>query len=275
MSRLIVEINNTVVDTIESISFSSTLDEIVDCSVLTKRFFAKKSFENIVKSIIDPFNITLLNKSKISDTLDKFGISKTETAFSAIERLCRYFSAMPRMDGLGQLVVDNFSNEPIHTFVLGQNISSLEVSVSHNDRFSEYYGKTDFIVSKGSTWKERLVTDKSVAVDTGLSRYRPCVLLPEGRLEKSKIANRINWEAQTRAGKSISVSIVCSDFFIDNSLLEIGNTVNVITSNKNYSLIINSLEFVQDSSNTSVYLNAVHAETYKQNPSEKINLVIR
>ncbi|QPC44010.1 hypothetical protein HW532_15720 [Kaustia mangrovi] len=138
---------------------------------------------------------------------DRFPINPGETAFEAIDRICRLSGVLPVSDGQGGLLLTRSGSQRISTaLVEGQNILSAEASFTQSGRFSEYRvmgqhpGSDDFYGDPAS----EVVAD---ALDENVRPGRLLIVRPEGIVTLKAAEERAAWEAIVRSARAGQVSV--------------------------------------------------------------------
>ena len=159
----------------------------------------------MVTDICKPFGINVIDAAEDKTTFKDVTIQSGESCFSVIDRFCKQVGVLPITFETGELVLANaaeVNQDPVADLVLGENILSLLEVESSKERFSEYTIKGQKS-GEGKPWKsEKATTLMAKSTDKGVERYRPLVIMSEGKTTPSLIQKRANWEAQVRAGRS-------------------------------------------------------------------------
>jgi prophage tail gpP-like protein len=191
---------------------SKTCD-LIDCSAMNKPGQWKGlPLLDIAKAIAAPFGIEVSVAGKEQpETVKDFQIQQGETAFNAIERLCRLQGFLASDDEQGNLVIARAGSDSgagtIQCTPIGIGNNVLEGSATYNvkDRFSDYIVKgqqagsddIDGDTARGSQWSLK---------DGNVRRYRPLLTVAEGQTNTAGARKRAAWERSTRAGKSIQLN---------------------------------------------------------------------
>jgi len=264
-----------------SLDFSgrSKTCDIVDCAGLYKtNNWTKSTISQICKDICKPFGIkvTLMTVDKI---VESFAIQSGETSFESIERLCRAFAILPSTNEFGGLQLSSLgSGKADSDIVVGKNVEDIEIEENHTNRFSEYHIKGQG-KGNGNQWSNNTIGLKGIANDNGIERYKPIILIAENKMNDSEIQNRANWECQIRAGRSITVKVEwpgwTQDPFSEYSrpwkINEIARVVDEqwgIDSN----MLVCDVTLKAESNGKKTNLTLVPIETFKPNPTDKVQL---
>jgi prophage tail gpP-like protein len=117
--------------------------DLIDCAAIQKSStWVKAKFSRIVTDICDPFSIVVDTSQLTSDeTIEKFTLQNGDTAFEAIERLCRSQAVLPLTDVEGNLLLTyaaDFTTTADEDLELGKNILEVEREANWKERFSAY-----------------------------------------------------------------------------------------------------------------------------------------
>lgn len=187
-----------------SVSGRDVTADLVDCSIEgPPTEWHNTGLARIAADICKPFGITISAETDLGAAFAKAKINEGDTAFQFIEGLCRKRAVLPVSYGDGVLrFVRTGANRAADRLELGVNILKGSRSGDNRDRFSRYAVKGQ---GKGS---DKLTTadfvgPSAAATDPGIKRYRPLVLIASGPIDAGYCQKRANWEATTRAGKSM------------------------------------------------------------------------
>lgn len=251
--------------------------DLVDAAVLRKSStWQAAKFSKIIKDICDPFSIEVDAVDLLSDPkIEKFTVQPGESAFQAIERLCRSQAVTPLTDKEGRLVLTYSGlTSTIDSLVLGKNVLSLTESVDWNDRFSRYIGKGQ-AGNGGKAWQKQNTQIAAEATDPEVTRYRPFLFLAESKTSLSMIRARVNWEAQVRAGRSKSYTATVRDWTQTGGIpWGINRRVSLRAASwgVDTELLITGLTFTLDDSGRRTDLTLNSVDTYRADPLERVEL---
>lgn len=192
---------------------SKTCD-LIDCSAMNKPGqWRGIGLVDIAKAIAKPFGIEVKTAGKDTPgTVADFQLQQGETAFAAIERLCRLQGFLVSDDEEGSLIITRAGSDSsagtlqCQPLGIGNNVLRGSLSVNTKDRFSEYIvkgqqsGGSDDI--DGDTARGTVYSLK----DSNIKRYRPMMVVSEGQTDTSTARKRAAWERSTRAGKSVQIN---------------------------------------------------------------------
>ncbi|MFP3944634.1 MAG: phage baseplate assembly protein [Alphaproteobacteria bacterium] len=176
---------------------------LVDCSALNEPGEWNGRFvQDIAADIARPFGIEVVLAATPGAPFKRFRLEAGETAFEAIERLCRMRRLLCTSDPSGRLVLTRAGTDRHATaLVLGQNILSASGSFSSRDRFSRYMVKAQQPGGDNIS-PEDAAGVKAEATDPGITEYRPLLILPEQDADIEAAKQRVEWEADVRAARA-------------------------------------------------------------------------
>jgi prophage tail gpP-like protein len=183
------------------------LVDLLDCSAMhTSRTWSRKTFSSIIYDLLSPFGLFVNPNALGADDplIEKFTLQSGEAVFDAVERLCRSQAVLPLSSFSGDLILGyaaTGNERALEDLSLPGNLLSLTESVDWTERFSEYtaigQGPGD-----GKRWTKEMLQAAATATDTGVTRYRPKLIMSENKVTKEILVKRVGWEAQVRSGRS-------------------------------------------------------------------------
>lgn len=191
---------------------SKTAD-LIDCSAMNKPGqWQGLNLLDIAKAIAKPFKIDVKVSGKDQPgKVANFALQQGETAFNAIERLCRLQGFLVSDDEDGNLVITRAGSDSSAGTLqcvplgIGNNIKQGSASFNVKDRFSEYLIKGQQAGSDDIDAENAATVSYSLK-DTNIKRYRPMLVVAEGETNTETARKRAAWERSTRAGKSVQIS---------------------------------------------------------------------
>jgi len=194
--------------------------DLVDCAAIQpSSTWDKAKFSSIVKAICLPFGIIVDSSQLTTDELiDKFTLQNGETAYQAIERLCRSQAVLPLADLEGNLLLTyaaDFTVTADEDLEVGKNIKEIEYEANWKERFSEYTIRGQRS-GAGKAWDGRITQMVEQATDLGIDRYRPFVFMSENKATDANLRARVAWEAQVRAGRGTFYNVVVQGWYQTN-----------------------------------------------------------
>lgn len=174
--------------------------------------WSERRLDRIAADLAKPFGISVRAAADVGKPFPKFRLEEGETAFEAIERMCRQRAILPVSDGKGGLVLTRRGTARAPAaLVLGLNIKAASGSFSDRERFQRYIVKAqqsgnDFLSG------EAAASPKAEASDPAIARYRPAIVLAEEQGDGATLAERAKWEASVRAGRARRGEITVQGF---------------------------------------------------------------
>jgi prophage tail gpP-like protein len=182
--------------------------DLVDCSAINRPGqWSGLRFESIVQELIAPFGLSVSVETDTGEAFKKFNIQQGETAYETIERMAKMRALLVVSDGLGNLVITRAGNGKSATaLVQGQNILAASSKNSMAERFSQYLCKGQ---DQGNdTHPASVFTQpKGSAIDADVSRYRPMLVMAEGKATSKICQDRAAWERSVRIGKALTATV--------------------------------------------------------------------
>lgn len=254
------------------VSGRSKTADLIDCSAVhSPGNFHDQTTLQIASAIASPFGISVEMGGGASPALvEKFELDNGETAFESIERLCRKHQLLitPTREGNLQLT---YADKSAYGFVLSHWIEA-SVTSDYSQRFSEYrakgqrHGYDEIDPLKSSRVYKQ--TDVS-----GVGRYRPKIVRPEGTTTDADAQKRIDWQASRDLGDSLKMDITLLGFRTPGN----AGTGSIWQKNKRVAvsseelgvgqqLLIESVSFEKSAQGTFTRLSLVHPHAYAPEP---------
>ena len=259
----------------------SKTQDLIDCSAMNKPGQWKGSnLLDICKAIAKPFGISVsaAGKSK-PETVKDFQLQQGETAFAAIERLCRLQGFLASDDENGNLIITRVGSDSsagtlqCSPLGIGNNIKSGSSKVSYKDRFSEYLIKGQQAGSDDLDG-DAAATPSWTLKDGNVSRYRPLMVVSEGQSSTDTARKRAAWERSTRIGKSVELNYEVAGWIATqggeiwkiNTLVPVNDTILKI----NGQFLIAEASYSISERGTTTQLRLTPPEAYEPEPADDI-----
>lgn len=218
--------------------------DLVDCSAPPKEWGGQK-FEAIALELLKPYGVTLTTqldtdgngyKAKGKDAkgkaatgnagtggglIPKKASNSGETVHKLLEKMAKSQAALLVSDRVGGLIITRagLAGRAADTLVLGKNIKSLNYDRTFANLYSEITVKGQ--QSGAQLPRSNLVNVEQSAKPVGvikradttaqnaaINRYRPLILMAEEQAGADRCKRRAAWEASTREGKSLKLTIM-------------------------------------------------------------------
>lgn len=178
--------------------------DLIDCSAIHKPDqWSGIALDRLATILAAPFGVTVSVEADVGAPIPTAKLQHGETAWEAIERFARMRALLVVSDGRGGLVLTRAGKgrQATDAIVEGQNAKALSLRASGAERFSEYLvkGQRSAATDEDDDAARRV---SGRAVDRGISRYRPMLVLAEGQSDGASAADRAAWEASVRAGRA-------------------------------------------------------------------------
>lgn len=237
--------------------------DLVDCSPELKgQRLNDVTLRDVVKTLTEPFPVSGHVRSSTGEA-HKVNL-KNATVFEVIEKLCRTEGLLIMPDGAGGFVIDKpATRKASYPLVMGENILSADIQTNDEGRFSRYTATGQGAVTNSASAS---VEDKNV------SRHRPHIFQPSGRMDERQIQQRVEWEATIRAARSQSITVRVAGWrqgMNEGELWDVNQLVEVKIPQRGIesTMLIKSLTLSHDGSQgTTTSLQLVHPDSYARQP---------
>lgn len=204
--------------------------DLVDCSAANSPgTWKNRTLTQIAAAIAKPFGISVKADIDVGVPFKNFSLNPGESAFEAIERLCRYRGVMPVSDGAGNIIITGPGTQRIPLRLIeGENILSADGELSWRDRYSHYTVKGS---SPGSNFSTPALDagPKGEADDPNVTRFRPLIIIAEEPGSAVAFKKRAQWEAAVRRGRAARSLIEIQGWRHSSGLWQPNRIVNVKT----------------------------------------------
>lgn len=207
-----LETSFSAIDTTDNLIGRDYTGDLVDCSVVNEPDEWKNiNLFDLAKKLCSPFGIRVVQDTDVGEKFLTYKIQQGETVFEALSRAAKMRGILLVSAKDKGLRLTTRGSEKINTpLVAGKNgnILSCRKLSSYADRYSQYTvkGQQGGIELDGYSGDEKSVIGQ--AKDKIISRYRPLLVLAENQADAKSARRRAEWEASTRAAKSLSLSVV-------------------------------------------------------------------
>ena len=188
--------------------------DLVDCSYIEKPDqWRGADIATIAADLAAPFGVSVNAEKAPPDKIPNFKVEPGETAWEALDRLCTLKGLLVYPDAAGGLIIASPGTESLGLVIAQEDCINLNVNDSHLERYSEYLikGQRPCFASGADAGEAKTKNQtKDAAQDKGVKRYRPLLVLSEGA--GAEAAQRAAWEAASRAGKGLKVSLTLPGF---------------------------------------------------------------
>lgn len=247
--------------------------DLIDCSAVHSpdewRNFDLLQFAT---ALAKPFGVKVTADVPVGERFQVLKLQQGETAFEAIERYARQRKLLLMPDGAGGLLLTRAGKRRSDVaLVQGENILEASGSIDHSERFSSYLVKAQTSFSTDSDGEAEAHIEGAVT-DSGVTRYRPMLVVAEAGGSNSSAQERAAWEANSRIGKSASASITVQGWrqspggqlWAPNMLV----TVSSAWLRLEGDMIIRQATFERGTSGTTTKLDLVSPQTFAPEPPD-------
>jgi len=203
--------------------------DLVDCSAERPTGqFSGLNLLQIAQELAKPYGITV-KCFGTPPVVPQFNLMIGESAWSIIERICRWAAFLCYEDVDGSLILANGMNtQAASGCTEGVNVQAAHATYTMNDRFSEY----DVFLQALDVWTDAGQGGNQVAAskDPNVPRHRAKYLIAEGGAGGLGLAQpRANWEASRRYGRSRQVACTVDSWRDSSGTLWTPNTLVPLT----------------------------------------------
>jgi prophage tail gpP-like protein len=182
--------------------------DLIDCTYNEdNNEFKKQTRANIIRRLIDPFEIELTIDSTASTEanvkIDSFKVNEGCYVYEMISEICRDAGILPLSKGDGKLTItkSTTTDKATDTIQFDSNAIYGKLIQDDSNRYSDYICK-GFGIGGDSKRLEDFIEPSGVFSDPIISRYRPLTIFSDRATDSGKCKDRAKWEARLRAGFS-------------------------------------------------------------------------
>jgi len=189
-----------------SISGRTNAGDLVDSSHVGPSNFTDISLPNLIRKLIEPFNIELiLSTSDVGAKFEEFTVKQNETVWDALKRATLMRGLLLISTANGNIELTRRGSSFARTALeQGENITQASSRFDNSDRFSQYIVKSQR--SGGPNISGRSASEnEGQAFDDGIMRNRPTVIISESSGDSGEAKKRAQWEASLRAAEALEV----------------------------------------------------------------------
>lgn len=251
--------------------------DLVDSSVLGPATFTNLDLKSLAEKLVDPFNssrkfskIQVLNQvGNLGDIFETFTVKQGETVFEALNRAAMVRGVLMTSTVEGNIaIVRKGSTRAVTELHQGVNVISGSVDFDNTERFNKY-------VVKGQTggtdeyFGDDASSPTAEALDNGVERYRPTIVMAETSVDTGKAQDRANWEATTRAAKAAEVNVRVHGWRQQNGQLWVPNQIvrcrlPFLFVDKD--LLIVSVNYIKNNSGTLCDMKLMRKDAFEPKP---------
>lgn len=249
-----------------ALSARSKTADIVDCSAPAKVWRSVR-LDDWIAELISEYSTGVNDEAGVLGTVvPRIKTQVGETLFDAIDRVTRELRILVTDDENGLLLFTRAGLTPASTdrIVMGENVLAMEGRQSGRDRFStiEVKGQTvdgDIEFLAAGTYEDRRVL-----------RFRRLIIVPEKGVRTSEAAARAQWEALTRAGRSVQYTYTVQGWTqASGRLWRKNSTVLIDDPRRRFAatpMLITACRYSLDQSGTTTTITVSPASAYTPEP---------
>lgn len=250
--------------------------DLVDCSAMNEPGqWTGLRAEQLVLELVKPFGLKVENRRSQQDPFPVFKLQPGETAWGAIDRVCRLRGILPYSDGSGGVVLaapgDRSAEADLIEGGPSGNVKASRIMFGHQQRFSTYTVRGQ---QRGSDegWGSETGQVEGGAVDAGVIRKRPLLVIAEGSVSVADARARAEWEAISRAGAGTKVEVTVQGWRQGPNLPLWAPNLTVWVSLPSWQLaatmLIRAVRFTRNQSQgTTAQLSLVRRDAYQSAPA--------
>lgn len=240
--------------------------DLVDCSAIhTPGSWKNRKLDQIVAELLKPFGLTVRALKPTGSPFEKVALQPGETVFELISRLCAQRGLLAISDEQGDLLLTTPGSASAgYSLDLGRNLEAVTFTNDVVDRFRDYHLKAHGPAGQGAASRP-----KATASDSGVSRYRPLLIIGDDETSTAALAARAKWEATVRAAQGQQVQAVVSGWRDDSgSIYRIDRLVPVRAApvGVNDTLLVAGVAFTMDETGSRTRLTLMRREAFSQQP---------
>lgn len=204
-----------------TISGRSKSQDLVDCAAFVggqgpseETYVLHGTPLAMITQLAQAYGITVNNQSLgAGSAITALPINLGETAWELIDRLTKMAQVVAYDMPDGSIMLAQAGKEQMASgFTQGVNVEEASVAFTMDQRFSVYEGFQTPTVILNSTDGGHM-PPQAIAYDGGVPRFRKRIIIAEQPgPDKTLLQQRVQWEANRRAGRSLAVTITCDSW---------------------------------------------------------------
>lgn len=192
-----------------TITGRSKCADLVDCAAeWPGGQIVGSSVLEIAKTLAAPYGIEVSGIGDMGPAIPQFNLSRGETPFQILERLCRFGQLLAYDTPDGELLLSGvLTTQAASGFREGVNVIRASVTATMDQRYSEYFSYLQSMATLDDLGEGGDL--QATITDTAVPRHRRRILISEtsGAVGWEIAGKRAGWEAQRRRGRSTEVRI--------------------------------------------------------------------
>lgn len=183
--------------------------DLVDCSPLVDPGeWINTRLLRIATDIAAPIGVSVVGSSEDEgEPFSNFALQPGESAWEALERLCRLRGLLAMPTATGQVLIAPPSEERASAGLeLGRNIVAATATLDLSERFGRYRVRGQHSAIEGSD-DQAIASTFGEARDLGVRSTRMLEIIAEGAVTDQLSADRAAWEATWRVARSVRITV--------------------------------------------------------------------
>ncbi|EFF0761584.1 baseplate protein [Escherichia coli] len=184
--------------------------DLIDCAAVYRGGqWKNRTLEQIARDLCAPYGVTVrweLSDKESAAPFPSFTLDHSETVYEALVRASRARGVLMTSNAAGELVFSRAASTATDELVLGENLLTVDFEEDFRDRFSEYivkgYARANGAEGDDIDAKD-MVSQKGTATDSGVTRYRPMIIIADSKITAKDAQARALRELRRRLAKSI------------------------------------------------------------------------
>lgn len=267
------------------VSGRSKSQDLVDCSAafgdMSQPGFqvVNSNALGIAKQLAAPYNVEIQSTAGDGPEIPQFNINLGETPWEIIDRVTKYSQMLVYDQPDGSVMLANVGTELMASGVsIGDNIESADVTLTMDQRFSDYEGHLTSILTFGTDAGSIAPGVGDRIHDAGVPRFRlRYVISEQSVLGAFIVKDRAVWEMNYRMGRSYQMNVVVDSWRDAKGTLWEPNKLVPINADvlklRNVNYIIGQVTYLRDESGQHAQLLLMPPEAYFVEPVGSLGLV--
>lgn len=192
--------------------------DLVDCSAPTTQWIGR-GLADVARELAKPFGIQVVDQVGANTPFQSLKPNDGETVFEMLSQAAQVRGVLLVTDGQGRLLITRAGRERANDkLALGENILTASGSRDFSEVFGTYTLKGQ---QKGSDdlFGDSAAAVKATAKDNRVKRHRPLTVIADAPLDAAGARARIEWERNSRWGRSQSITYTVEGHLQSNGAL--------------------------------------------------------
>lgn len=255
-----------------SVSGRSKTGDLVDCSVEDSSQLTGLTLKELASKVCAPFGISVVYIGDAKTSVPSAVVQPGETVFAYLDKLCRRVQAVmyPSVEG-ALIIAEGPTGRTRAELRQGVNILSGTTVFDNSARHSKYIVKGQNVPNLPGLLAG--VQAGGSAVDRGVARYRPLVLINEQSGDSETAETRASHEMNLRAAQALEVNVEVQGWFqAPDVLWDVNQLVRIDAGSLGVrrEMLIKKVEYNKNSGGTRAVLTLTRKDVFDyQKPKGK------